>query len=237
MNFLETYNASEGFFGIQDLTGKKELLLMLDYGIFYEFIPFENIDDEYPHTVMLEDVEVGKNYAMVITTNAGLWRYMIGDTVKFTSVSPYRIKITGRTKHFINAFGEELIIENAEHAIKIACETTGATIEDYTAAPRYIGQGNKGSHEWVIEFNIMPSDQKAFERILDETLKSVNSDYEAKRYRNIALERPIVHYATEGTFYNWMKKRGKLGGQNKVPRLSNNREFIEDILGMVEAKI
>ncbi len=236
MNYLETYNASEGFFGIQDCSDKRELLLMLDYGIFYEFIPFENIGEEQPPTITLNEVELGKNYAMVITTNAGLWRYMIGDTVKFTSISPYRIKITGRTKHFINAFGEELIIENAENAIKEACRVTGAIIEDYTAGPRYIAQGKKGSHEWIIEFKAMPSDKKIFEAVLDETLKSVNSDYEAKRYRNIALEQPIIHYASPGTFYNWMKKRGKLGGQNKVPRLSNNREYLDDILEMAQSE-
>ena len=233
MNYLETYNASEGFFGIQDRNDSRDLLLMLDYGIFYEFIPLENIDDENPQTIDLQDVELDKNYALVISTNAGLWRYMIGDTVKFTCLDPYRIRISGRTKHFINAFGEELIIENAELAIKKACQETNAIIGDYTAGPRYIDTGNKGGHEWIIEFNEMPSDKELFIRALDTSLKEANSDYEAKRYKDIALEAPIIHFAKPGTFYNWMKKRGKLGGQHKVPRLSNNREFIDDILKLM----
>ena len=233
MNYLETYNASEGFFGIQDRNHSRDLLLMLDYGIFYEFIPLENIDDENPQTIDLQDVELDKNYALVISTNAGLWRYMIGDTVKFTCLDPYRIRISGRTKHFINAFGEELIIENAELAIKKACQETNAIIGDYTAGPRYIDTGNKGGHEWIIEFNEMPSDKELFIKALDTSLKEANSDYEAKRYKDIALEAPIIHFAKPGTFYNWMKKRGKLGGQHKVPRLSNNREFIDDILKLM----
>jgi hypothetical protein len=235
MNYMETYNASEGFFGIQDQKDTRDLLLMLDYGIFYEFIPFEELGKENPKVLSLGDVEVGKNYAMVITTNAGLWRYMIGDTVKFTSRDPYRIRISGRTKHFINAFGEEVIIENAEFAIKKACEASGAIIGNFTAAPRYIGEGQKGAHEWVVEFEKMPSDELLFTEKLDENLRKINSDYDAKRYRNIALEAPIVHFAEKGTFYNWMKKRGKLGGQNKVPRLSNNREFIDDIIEVMKA--
>lgn len=230
MNYLETYNASEGFFGIQDQTTSRDLLLMLDYGIFYEFIPTENLKDEHPETVGLEDVKIDKNYALVISTNAGLWRYMIGDTVKFTSLSPYRIRISGRTKHFINAFGEEVIIENAEIAIKNACQQTAAIIGDYTAGPRYLDAGKKGGHEWIIEFAEFPDNKKKFVEVLDATLMEVNSDYEGKRYKDIALEAPVVHFAQPGTFYAWMKKRGKLGGQNKVPRLVNNREFIDDIL-------
>jgi hypothetical protein len=230
MNYLETYNASEGFFGIQDQTTSRDLLLMLDYGIFYEFIPTENLKDEHPETVGLEDVKIDKNYALVISTNAGLWRYMIGDTVKFTSLQPYRIRISGRTKHFINAFGEELIIENAELAMKNACQQTAAIIGDYTAGPRYLEAGKKGGHEWIIEFSELPRDEKKFIEVLDKTLMEVNSDYEAKRYKDIALEAPVVHFAQPGTFYAWMKKRGKLGGQNKVPRLANNREFLDDIL-------
>ena len=230
MNYLETYNASEGFFGIQDQTTSRDLLLMLDYGIFYEFIPTENLKDEHPETVGLEDVKIDKNYALVISTNAGLWRYMIGDTVKFTSLQPYRIRISGRTKHFINAFGEELIIENAELAMKNACQQTAAIIGDYTAGPRYLEAGKKGGHEWIIEFSELPNDEKKFIEVLDKTLMEVNSDYEAKRYKDIALEAPVVHFAQPGTFYAWMKKRGKLGGQNKVPRLANNREFLDDIL-------
>lgn len=233
MNYLETYNASEGFFGIQDQSDSRDLLLMLDYGIFYEFLPLENIDDDHPITLGLEEVELNKNYALVISTNAGLWRYMIGDTVKFTSLDPYRIRISGRTKHFINAFGEELIVENAELAIKNACTKTNATIGDYTAGPRYIDTGKKGGHEWIIEFNEPPNDMDTFIETLDNSLKESNSDYEAKRYKDIALEAPVIHHASKGTFYNWMKKRGKLGGQHKVPRLANDRTYIEDILSML----
>ena len=233
MNYLETYNASEGFFGIQDQSNSRDLLLMLDYGIFYEFIPIENVDDDQPKTVGLEEVELNKNYALVISTNAGLWRYMIGDTVKFTCLDPFRIRISGRTKHFINAFGEELIVENAEQAIKVACEETNAIIGDYTAGPRYIDTENKGGHEWVIEFSELPSSKEYFIEILDKTLKEANSDYEAKRYKDIALEAPTIHFAKPGTFYKWMKKRGKLGGQHKVPRLANNRDYIEDIISLM----
>jgi len=233
MNYLETYNASEGFFGIQDQTSSRDLLLMLDYGIYYEFIPFENVEDEHPETVGLQDVELNKNYALVISTNSGLWRYMIGDTIKFTSLDPYRIRISGRTKHFINAFGEELIVENAERAIKLACEKTSAIIGDYTAGPRYLEAGKKGGHEWVIEFKEAPEDIDQFTDVLDNTLMELNSDYEAKRYKDIALERPRIHSVASGTFYNWMKKRGKLGGQHKVPRLSNDREYLDDILEML----
>ena len=233
MRYCETYNASEGFFGIQDQSDSDELLLMLDYGIFYEFVPFEELDKENPKTISIGEVELGKNYAMIISTNAGLWRYNIGDTVKFTSISPYRIKISGRTKHFINAFGEELIIENAEMAITRACRATGAIIDNFTAAPIYFNGGNKGGHEWVIEFKKQPDSLDQFTALLDEKLRQINSDYDAKRYKNMALQMPIIHCVQEGTFYSWMKKRGKLGGQNKVPRLSNNREHIEDILKMI----
>jgi hypothetical protein len=230
MRYLETYNASEGFFGIQDCNDSDELLLMLDYGIYYEFIPFEQIHSEYPKALTLDAVELNKNYAVVISTNAGLWRYRIGDTVRFTSLNPFRIKITGRTKHFINAFGEELVIENAESAITTACEKTGAEISNFTAGPVYLTGSNKGGHEWIIEFAQDPDDFQQFCALLDQTLKETNSDYEAKRYRDLALQAPIVHKVPPGTFYQWMKQRGKLGGQNKVPRLSNNREFLDDIL-------
>ena len=230
MKYMETYTASEGFFGIQDTTKRNELLLMLDYGIFYEFIPMEEINTEYPNAVTLEDVEVGENYAMVITTNAGLWRYRIGDTVKFTSTSPYRFKISGRTKHYINAFGEELIIENAEEAIAEACKRTHASVHNFTAAPLFLSQGNQGSHEWVIEFVSEPDDRDRFAQILDEKLREINSDYDAKRHKDIALKAPKVHWADKGTFYGWMNKRGKLGGQNKVPRLANEREYLDDLL-------
>ena len=234
MHFLETYNASEGFFGIQDSFASDELLLMLDYGIYYEFIPFEHIQDENPTTIGLEAVELNKSYAMVISTNAGLWRYMIGDTVRFTSLDPFRIKITGRTKHFINAFGEELVIENAETAITKACHQTGAEINNFTAGPVYLTGDSKGGHEWIIEFAKEPDDRDKFLQILDGTLMASNSDYEAKRYKNLALQAPIIHHVPHGTFYHWMKRRGKLGGQNKVPRLANDREFLDDILEMIE---
>lgn len=233
MRYLETYNASEGFFGIQDRSDSEDLLLMLDYGIYYEFIPFENLDQEHPTIIGLEQIQLNKNYAMVITTNAGLWRYKIGDTVRFTSINPFRIKITGRTKHFINAFGEELVIENAETAITKACTETYAEITDFTAGPIYLTSNSKGGHEWIIEFTRDPSDIQLFAMVLDRTLKELNSDYEAKRYKDIALEPPIIHKVPKGTFYKWMKQRGKLGGQNKVPRLANSREIVEDILQMI----
>lgn len=228
--YYETYNASEGFFAIQDQNNSTELLLMLDYGIFYEFIPMDEFDGENSIAISLKDVELHKNYALVITTNAGLWRYLIGDTIKFTSLNPYRIKITGRTKHFINAFGEELIIENAELALKKACKKTDAIITDYTVAPIFMNGKNKGSHEWLIEFSKKPKDIGFFTEILDNTLKSINSDYEAKRYLNITLNLPKVTIANDGLFYNWLKEKGKLGGQHKVPRLSNNRDFIDELL-------
>lgn len=237
MRYMETYNASEGFFGIQDQRNSDEMLLMLDYGIFYEFIPFDELESENPKTLTLDQVALDTNYAMVITTNAGLWRYKIGDTVKFTSIKPFRIKISGRTKHFINAFGEELIIENAEQAITEACKQTDAVISNFTAAPRYLGDGQKGAHEWVMEFVKPPKDRKRFMEILDTTLRRINSDYDAKRHKNLALEDPVLHVVTEGTFYLWMKKRGKLGGQNKVPRLSNSREYLDDLLEMVNVSV
>lgn len=234
MRYWEIYNASEGFFGIQDMSDRDELLLMLDYGIFYEFIPMDEIGKEFPKAVSLDGVELEKNYAMVISTNAGLWRYSIGDTIKFTSTSPYRIKISGRTKHFINAFGEEVIIENAEAAIARACELTGAEIDNFTAAPIYLNEGKKGSHEWIIEFKVSPRNLDEFTIALDKSLREINSDYDAKRSGDLALITPTIHSVRSGTFYNWMKKRGKLGGQNKVPRLSNTREYVDDILEMVK---
>ena len=234
MNYLETYTASEGFFGIQDQNGIRDLLLMLDYGIYYEFLPVSSVGDPFARTYSLEEVEVGTNYAMVISTNAGLWRYLIGDTVKFVSTDPLRIRISGRTKHFINAFGEEVIVENAETAIREACIKTGAVMLNFTAAPRYMDHGAKGCHEWIIEFEKTPEDKEDFIHTLDETLKKVNSDYDAKRYKSLALELPLVHFVEKGTFYDWMKKRGKLGGQNKVPRLSNDRKYLDDILELVQ---
>ncbi len=236
VNFIETYSASEGFFGIQDLPGTDEMLLMLDYGIFYEFMPVCEVDKEYPSTITLDQVQLHTNYAMVISTNAGLWRYLIGDTIKFTSLSPYRIKITGRTKHFINAFGEELIIENAEKALAIACKNTDAIIKDYTAAPIYFLGNKKAAHEWLIEFEKVPDNIENFIEELDTALKSLNSDYEAKRARNMALNKPVVKVMKEGSFYNWMKMKGKLGGQHKVPRLSNDRKYVDEILEFIVEK-
>lgn len=233
MRYVEIYNASEGFFGIQDQTDSTEMLLMLDYGIYYEFIPVEDLESESPRAIGLSDVELGKNYAMIITTNAGLWRYNIGDTVRFTSTSPYRIKISGRTKHFINAFGEEIIIENAEAAIDKACEVTGAVIDNFTAAPVFLEKGKKGGHEWVIEFKVLPRNLEEFRTVLDKTLREINSDYDAKRQHDLALVAPRISTVRAGTFYDWMKKRGKLGGQNKVPRLFNTREYVDDILKML----
>jgi hypothetical protein len=233
MYYLETYNASEGFFGIQD-TDNGDMLLMLDYGIFYEFLPVENLHDDNPVTLSLDEVELDKNYALIISTNAGLWRYLIGDTIRFTSLSPFRIQITGRTKHFINAFGEELIIDNAERALDEACQQTGAIIRDYTAAPVYFDDKSNGAHEWIIEFEKKPAEFERFVDLLDETLRRINSDYDSKRFRDMALRRPIVRKAPQGTFFNWMKEKGKLGGQHKVPRLANNREYVDSILRMME---
>ncbi|AZQ62056.1 GH3 auxin-responsive promoter family protein [Flammeovirga pectinis] len=234
INFTDVYNASEGFFGIQDTTNDDEFLLLLDYGVYYEFIPMDEFDKEKAEVIQLADVEIGKNYALLITTNAGLWRYQIGDTIRFTSKFPYRIKISGRTKHFINAFGEEVVIENAEAAIKAACAITNAEVRNFTAAPVYLEQGGKkGGHEWAIEFKHTPNNKDLFIQTLDETLRKVNSDYDAKRYKDIAIITPVVHFLEPRSFYNWMKKRGKLGGQNKVPRLANHREYLESLLSSI----
>jgi hypothetical protein len=232
MHYIESYNASEGFFAIQDQPGG-DLLLMLDYGIFFEFIPmdsFNGIDSEI--TVGIGAVELDKNYAVVISTNGGLWRYIIGDTVKFTSLSPYRVKVTGRTKHFINTFGEEVIIENADEAIAYACAQTGSEIRDYTACPIYMENAAQGGHEWLIEFSSEPVDFELFKQCLDQRLREVNSDYDAKRTNNLSLNVPVIHKATTGCFDRWLKQKGKLGGQHKVPRLSNNRIIFEDILSL-----
>ena len=230
MHYLETYNASEGFFAIQDYPSRDDMLLMLDYGVFYEFIPINEANAKNPTVLSLEEVEEGKNYALVITTNAGLWRYKIGDTVTITSKFPFRIKISGRTKHFINAFGEELIINNAENAIKVACEKTGALIKEFTAGPIYMKDDSSGAHEWLIEFEKKPDNIEFFTSILDNALKSLNSDYEAKRYQNLTLRQPDIKIMQKGTFYEWLKIKGKLGGQNKVPRLANNRKYIDEVL-------
>lgn len=233
VNYLETYNASEGFFGIQDRSSENDLLLMLDYGIFYEFIPMDRFTGNNDQTVTLDQVVTGLNYAMIITTNAGLWRYLIGDTVMFTSLNPYRIKITGRTKHFINAFGEELIIDNSEKALSIACKRCHAIVSEYTAGPLYFEKDQKGAHEWLIEFETPPEDLAFFTNTLDNALKSLNSDYEAKRYHNLILGEPVIRVVPPNTFYRWLKSKNKLGGQSKVPRLANNRIYLEEILKMV----
>ncbi|WP_340200962.1 GH3 auxin-responsive promoter family protein [Ascidiimonas sp. W6] len=230
--YYEIYNASEGFFAIQDRNDSDELLLMLDYGIFYEFIPMDVYSTPLEKVLPIWEVEVGKNYAMVITTNAGLWRYLIGDTVRFTSVRPYRIKVSGRTKHHINVFGEELIIENAEEALKNACAKTGSEIVDYTAAPVFMEGKEKGAHEWLIEFRKEPEDLDYFSELLDNALKTLNSDYEAKRYNNMALKKPILHVARNSLFHDWLKMKDKLGGQHKIPRLSNKRDYLEELIKM-----
>ncbi len=233
MNYLETYNATEGFFGIQDRSNSDELLLMLDYGIYYEFLPLDLLGTENPKTLSLDEVVKDENYAMIISTNAGLWRYLIGDTVKFTSINPFRIKITGRTKNFINAFGEELIVDNAINALAIACEKANAEIVEFTAAPIYLEEGKNATHEWLIEFSKPPESIEYFTEMLDNALKSLNSDYEAKRYHNLMLKMPVVKSVPENTFYNWLKSKGKLGGQHKVPRLSNDRNYVDEISEMI----
>ena len=236
MNYWETYNASEGFFGVQYSPDSKDMLLLLDNEIYYEFIPMDQWDLEQPETVPLEGVEVGKQYAIVISTSGGLWRYKLGDTIQFTSTHPYLFKLTGRTKQFINAFGEELIIDNADRAIDEACRNTGAKVTEYTAAPVYFDEQHNGAHEWLIEFETAPFDLNRFIQILDESLKKLNSDYEAKRSYNLSLGLPVVRVMEQGVFYSWMKQREKVGGQNKVPKLSNDRKYVESILEFIGAK-
>ncbi len=233
MYYLENYNASEGYFGLQDQSDSEDLLLMLDYGIYYEFLPVERMHDDHPKTLGLHEIEVHKNYALIISTNAGLWRYKIGDTIRFTSLSPYRFQISGRTKHYINTFGEEVIVDNAEHALQRACQVTEAIIKDYTAGPVYFDKGKAGAHEWIIEFERTPQNFQQFCEILDNTLREINSDYDAKRYKDMALSFPIVHNASKDLFYRWMSARGKLGGQNKVPRLANDRSYLDELLKMM----
>ncbi len=229
MNYLETYNASEGFFGIQDDLNSDDMLLMLDLGVFYEFIPVERLDDDNPPAFTVKDVEKSVNYAMIITTNGGLWRYMIGDTIMFTSLFPHKIKISGRIKYYINAFGEEVIEDNAENALMEACGQTGAIIKEYTAGPLFMSTDSKGAHQWMIEFHTQPDSLERFTRILDKALCDLNSDYEAKREKNITLEEPRVTSLEPGTFYRWMEQRGKLGGQNKIPRLANDRKYLDEL--------
>lgn len=235
MRYLETYNASEGFFAAQDnVLSNEGLLLFINHGIFYEFMPVEECGKDDPQTLQLHEVETGKDYAMVISTNGGLWRYSLGDTIQFTTLNPFRIIVTGRTKFFINAFGEEVVVENADRAIAEACHQTQATINDYTAGPVYFSENNNGAHEWLVEFEKEPDDLEKFIGILDKTLQAINSDYEAKRYKDMALHRPVIRVVPAGTFNDWLKYKDKLGGQHKVPRLSNDRKYIEEILGMVK---
>lgn len=230
--YYEIYNASEGFFAIQDLNDSSDLLLMLDYGIFYEFIPMDTFGTPNQKTIRLSEVELFKNYAIVITTNSGLWRYLIGDTVRFTSLNPYRIRVTGRTKHHINVFGEELMVENTDQAIAKACQITRTEIVDYTVAPVFMKDKDKGAHEWMIEFKKNPEDVTVFQKVLDETLQSLNSDYEAKRFNNMTLNPLILNIARPNLFYDWLKDKDKLGGQHKIPRLSNERDYLEQLKNM-----
>ena len=236
MRYMETYNASEGFFGIQDDPSDASMLLMLDHDVFYEFIPMDEFGNEKPTVVPLEGVEVGRNYAMLITTSCGLWRYLIGDTVRFTSTNPYKFVITGRTKYFINAFGEELIMDNAEQGLAYACQMTGAEVSEYTAAPVFMDSNAKCRHQWLIEFSKEPDDLRRFASLLDGKLQEVNSDYEAKRFHDITLQQLEIVKARKDLFHDWLKFKGKLGGQHKVPRLSNSRKNIDELLALNESK-
>ena len=235
--YYEIYNASEGFFAIQDLNHSSDLLLMLDYGIFYEFIPMDIFGTPNQQAIRLTDVELNKNYAIVITTNSGLFRYLVGDTVRFTSLNPFRIRVTGRTKHHINVFGEELMVENTDQALAKACGLTHAEIVDYTVAPIFMKEKEKGAHEWMIEFKKKPADMTLFQKVLDETLQTLNSDYEAKRYNNMTLNPLVINVARENLFYDWLKDNNKLGGQHKIPRLSNQRDYLEQLKSMQEKVI
>ena len=232
INYLEMYNASEGFFAAQEQPGDDGMLLFTDHGIFYEFMPVSEYGKKNPQTIGLQQVELGKNYAPVISTNGGLWRYLVGDTIHFTSLKPFKVKVSGRLKHFINAFGEEVIVDNTDKAVAIACEKTGAVVNDYTAAPVYFSDAGNGAHEWLIEFDKAPENLDQFTEALDLALQSINSDYEAKRHKNIALRAPVVHALAEGRFNEWLRTKGKLGGQHKVPRLSNDRKLLEEILSL-----
>lgn len=232
MHYMETYNASEGFFGIQDDPNDSSMLMMPDYGIFYEFIPLNELGSDNPTILPLEAVETGKNYAIVITTKGGLWRYLIGDTVRFTSTQPHKFIISGRTKHYINAFGEELMVDNADKAISMTCRETGAKVKEYTAAPFFLLDKAKGYHQWFIEFENMPPSITEFEDLLDKHLQELNSDYEAKRYKDMSLQPLQIVVSREGAFYDWLKQKGKLGGQHKIPRLGNDRTQIEELLAL-----
>lgn len=230
MHYMETYNASEGFFGLQSDLNDPALALMIDYDVFYEFIPLEELDKPQPTIVPLAGVEIGKNYAMVISTSCGLWRYLIGDTVKFTQTHPYKFIISGRTKSFINAFGEELMVDNADKGLEKACAATGAQVLDYSAAPVFMDANAKCRHQWLVEFSRMPDSIEHFREVLDQSLQSINSDYEAKRHKDITLQKLEIIIARPNLFRDWLKQKGKLGGQHKVPRLSNNRDIIEEML-------
>jgi hypothetical protein len=230
--YYEIYNASEGFFAIQDKNYSNDLLLMLDYGIFYEFIPMDTFGSPNQKIIPLAEVELFKNYAIVITTNSGLWRYLIGDTVRFTSLNPYRIRVSGRTKHHINVFGEELMVENTDTAIAKTCSTLNCEVKEYTVAPIFMKDKEKGAHEWMIEFQKPPENVAIFQKMLDENLQKLNSDYEAKRYNNMTLNELTINVARENLFYDWLKKKDKLGGQHKIPRLSNQRDYLEELKGM-----
>jgi len=237
VSYQEIYNASEGYFAAQDDLARDDMLLLLNNGIYYEFLPVDQWADEHSEALPIWEVQTGKQYAIVITTNGGLWRYAPGDTVEFTSVRPYRIKVTGRTKQYINAFGEEVIVENTDKALAITCEAHGATVTEYTVAPVYFEQSTNGGHEWLIEFDQAPASLANFARDLDQNLQRINSDYEAKRFRNLALQPLRLRPLAPGTFHKWMRSRGKLGGQHKVPRLANNRKYLEDILVFAEEKV
>lgn len=232
INYLEIYNASEGFFAAQENPNDEGMTLFTEHGIFYEFMPAEEYGKRTPLTVGLDKVELNKNYALIISTQGGLWRYLVGDTVKFTSLNPYRIVVSGRLKHYINAFGEEVIVDNTDKAIAIASGKTSAVVSDYTAAPVYFGDNNNGAHEWLIEFDVMPGNVESFTKELDDALKNINSDYEAKRFKDIALGLPVVKVLEKGTFNKWLKSKNQIGGQHKVPRLSNERKIIEEILAL-----
>lgn len=228
--YYEIYNASEGFFGIQDRNDHNDLLLMLDYGIFYEFIPMETFGTSNEKVIPLSQVELNKNYAMVISTNSGLWRYLIGDTVRFTSLLPYRIKVSGRTKHHINVFGEELMVENTDKALALTADSFDVEIVEYTAAPIFMEGKEKGAHEWIIEFKNPPDNLEKFAQALDLNIQTLNSDYEAKRYNSMTLNQLKLHLARPNLFYGWLRDKDKLGGQNKIPRLSNDRHYLEELL-------
>lgn len=232
--YQEIYNASEGYFGAQSELGMDDLLLFLDNGMYFEFVPMEEWHFEHPKAVPIWEVELGKNYALVVSTNAGLWRYMPGDTVIFTSKYPYKFKITGRTKQFINAFGEELMVSDADKALAVVSERTGVVVTEYTAGPIFFSKGKQGGHEWIVEFENPPNDLDTYARMLDEALQGINSDYEAKRFKSLALQRLQIHQVPKGTFHEWMRSRGKYGNQNKVPRLANNRKFVEELLRFVQ---